>query len=68
MTLELNRNVLLSLVKGSQPYYSAFNNELVIKAGYCYSDQYGTTTWSNLGNLTDEELYQLHIVCQRSWK
>lgn len=68
MTLELNRTDLLSLAKGSKPYYTAFDNELVVKAGHCYSDQYGTTTWSNLSSLNDEELYQLYIICRDSWK
>jgi hypothetical protein len=67
MKVELNRKSLEALVKGSEPHYSQFNNPLVKRAGHSYSDQYGKTSWDNLSNLTDEELYQLHLTCRDSW-
>lgn len=39
MILELNRTDLLSLARGSQPYYTALGNKLVIKAGFQRGDQ-----------------------------
>lgn len=67
MKAELNRSDLETLVKGSKPYYSKFDNPLVKKAGHSYSDQYGITSWDSLSKLTDEELYQLYIICRDSW-
>ncbi len=67
MKVELNRKSLEALVKGSEPYYSQFDNPLVKKAGHSYSDQYGRTSWDSLSKLTDEELYQLHLICRDSW-
>jgi len=68
MNVELNRESLESLVKGSDPNYFEFNNPLVKKAGHLYNDQYGRTNWSSLSKLTDEELYQLHLICRDSWR
>jgi hypothetical protein len=67
MKIELNRKGLECLVKGSEPNYSEFDNTLVKKAGHLYSDQYGRTRWDSLSNLTDEELYELHLICINSW-
>jgi hypothetical protein len=67
MKIELDRKGLEILVAGSEPYYSAFDNHLVKKAGHDYSDQYCRTSWRNLSALTDEELYELYLICRNSW-
>jgi len=67
MILELDRKGLEILVGGTSPCYNEFDNHLVIKAGHDYGDQYGRTTWRSLNNLTDDELYQLYIICRNSW-
>jgi hypothetical protein len=67
MKVKLNRLGLETLVNGSAPYYTEFNNPLVKKAGHHYSDQYGRTSWETLYKLTDKELYQLYIICKDSW-
>ena len=67
MKIELDRKGLETLVKGSQPYYNEFENELVKKAGHSYSDQYSRTSWSNLSDLTEKELYNLYEICRNSW-
>ncbi len=67
MKIKLDRKGLEILVNGSQPYYSEFDNPLVKKAGHDYSDQYGITSWKSLQNLTDDELYQLYLICRNSW-
>lgn len=67
MTIDLDRKGLETLVKGCSPYYSEFENPLVKKAGHLYNDQYGKTYWNNLSELTDEELYQLYLICKNSW-
>ena len=67
MKIELDRKGLEILVSGSQPYYDEFDNPLVKKAGHDYSDQYGRTNWHNLSALTDEELYEVYLICRNSW-
>lgn len=67
MIVELDRKGLETLVKGSAPYYSGFDEMLVKKAGHYYSDQYGQTAWNSLSKLSDEELYPLYILCRNSW-
>jgi hypothetical protein len=67
MKIELDRKGLEILVNGSQLYYNEFENPLVKKAGHDYSDQYGRTSWGSLNKLTDDELYQLYLICRNSW-
>ena len=59
MKIEVNKEGLKSMVRGNVPSYNDFDNDLVIKAGHSYSDQYGRTRWGNLDDLTEEELYLL---------
>ena len=66
MKIEIDRYGLEILVKGSNPHYNQFNNPLVKKAGHRFSDQYGSS-WESLDKLTDDELYQLYIICKNSW-
>jgi hypothetical protein len=67
MKVELDRKGLEILVRGSEPYYDAFNHPLIIKGGHCYYDQYGTTRWERLKDLTDEELCEVYLICRNSW-
>jgi hypothetical protein len=67
VNIGLDRKGLETLVKGSSPYYTAFSNDLVKRGGHYYSDQYGKTTWNTLGSLTNDELYQLYVICRNSW-
>lgn len=68
MNIELDRKGLESLIKGTGPHFDAFKNNLVVKAGFEYSDQYGRIDWRNLSSLTDNELYELYIICRKSWE
>jgi hypothetical protein len=67
MKIELDRKGLETLVAGSELNYNEFKNPLVKKAGHDYCDQYGRTRWYSLDKLTDDELYQLYIICRNSW-
>ena len=67
MKIELDRKGLEILVAGSEPDYNEFDNPLVKKAGHDYSDQYGRTSWRNLSELTDDELYEVYVICRNSW-
>lgn len=63
----LDRHALEALVRGTDLCYTSFGNELAKKAGHHYIDAYGKTTWNTLNRLTDEELYDLYVVCKNSW-
>ena len=65
MIIELDRKGLETLVKGSHAPYSEFKNPLFIKAGHSHSDQYCKTSWERLHTLTEEELYEVYIICRK---
>jgi hypothetical protein len=67
MLIDLDRKGLVSLIKGTDVNYNKYDNPLVKKGGHSYSDQYGRTSWSNLENLTEAELYTLYLICRDSW-
>ncbi len=67
MNIEIDRKGLEILVNGSVPDYNDFENPLVKKAGHDYNDQYGRTSWCSLKNLTDNELYELYIICRKRY-
>lgn len=64
MNLDLDKEDLVCLVRGSSPSYSVFDHQLLKKAGHFYSDQYARTSWNELHTLTEEELYELYILCK----
>lgn len=66
MIVDLKREDLEALVIGTDVNYSEFFNPLLIKAGHEYGEQYGSS-WDNLSDLTDKELYELYIICKNSW-
>ena len=68
MKIELTTKELQAMVNGSAPYYDAFNHPLILKAGHRYCEPYGSTSWSNLDNLTDDELYEVYLINKNSWK
>jgi len=67
MNVDLTREDIKSLVKGTSPYYNVFSHPLVMKAGHIFSDQNSSTSWSGLDALTDLELMQLYKICKESW-
>lgn len=67
MKIELDRKGLEILVKGCAVHPKIFNEPLVKKAGYTYTDGYGITTWSRLKDLSEPELYRLYQICRQSW-
>lgn len=67
MKVELTREDLKSLVRGTSPYYSAFDHPLVKKAGHRFAEQYSRTSWDKLDDLTDQELMNLYNICKDSW-
>lgn len=63
MKVELDRKGLESLIRGLSPDYDKFEHPLLIKAGFSYSDQYGRVSWDKISKMTDEELYQIYLIC-----
>ena len=68
MTIEIDKEGLQALVHSSSVYYNEFNNPLVKKAGHSFNSQYDRTSWRSLGNLNEQELYKLYLICKNSWK
>lgn len=69
MKVNLTRSDLISLVKGTEPYYSIFENPLVKRCGsYCggFNDRWDWN-YSFDDNITDEELWGLYNLCKNSW-
>ena len=67
MNVDLTREDIKSLVRGTSPYYNVFDNPLVMKAGHRFSNQNSSASWSGLDALTDLELMQLYKICKESW-
>jgi hypothetical protein len=70
MKYELDIEDLQTLVKGSVPYYSVFENPIVKKCGNWVGGMADKWRWDNsaLGKLSEEELYVLYVTCKNSWK
>lgn len=70
MTVELDKNTLVSLVKGSCPNYNIFDNPLVKKSGRYTGGFHDKWDWDRvvLENLTEEKLWELYSLCKSSWK
>ena len=69
MFVELTIEDLKKLVKGSSPSFKAMDN-IKIKYKGEYNDYRGTWIWedSALDNLSEEQLYEIYIICKNSWE
>lgn len=69
MKVNLEREDLINLVKGTQPNYNVMNNEIVKRCG-SFSGSYGKWDWNYSfdENITDNELLGLYILCRDSFK
>ena len=69
MQVDLSREDLLNMVKGTSPYYNAFEHPLVKKSGSYCGGFVEKWSWNGgLDKLTDRELLKLYKVCKESWK
>lgn len=66
-TKMVDRYLLETMVKGSEPTGKAWSHPLV-KRHYSYSDQYGYGTWSGLDGITPEGLYEIYQVIREARK
>lgn len=70
MKVDLDRKDIISLLTGSKPYYSVMNKvpkELGSYVGGFVDDW----RWNNINEnvpYTDEQLYDLYLMCKNSWK
>ena len=70
MTVELDKTDLLALINGKEPYYKAFDVEIIKENGsYCggFVDKW---RWDPIAlqRLSEKELYELYTICKNSWK
>lgn len=65
MKVELDKKALQTLVKGIEPIYDIVGNPLGMKAGL-HINAYDKAIWSNLDDLSEEELYSLYKLCRES--
>lgn len=68
MIIDLDKRALVSLVRGTEPYITAFDNPLVKKCSKWIAGFVDEWQWGNLHNLTEEKLYELYKICEKSWK
>ena len=67
MIVELTTKELLSLVRGTAPSYDVYKNSLVKKGGAHVGGFADEWRWGpGLEDLTDEQLWELYIICKES--
>ncbi len=70
MLIDLDREDLIALVKGTQPNYSVMDDELISSCG-AYSGGFNDEwrwNYSFCVGITEEELYNMYLTCKNSWK
>ena len=69
MIVDLDRKDIISLLTGSQPNYSVIY-KIPEEFGY-YVDCFNIWRWNNISenmSYSDEQLYDLYLMCKNSWK
>ena len=67
MIVELNKEDLISLVKGIKPDYKWFKEPLVSRCGNYVGGLVDDWFWnSNLEDLSEEELWELYTICKQN--
>jgi len=64
----LDRKDLKSLIKGTGVHKIHENNKIVQRAGYLNDDVNGIQLWTNLDDLSNDELYELYLICKNSYR
>jgi len=70
MLVDLDRESLIHLAKGVEPYYSVMDHPLV-KANGSYTGGHldrWDWSWRAFENLSDEEILEVYNLCRNSWK
>ena len=69
MIVDLDRKDIISLLTGSQPNYSVID-KTPEEFGY-YVDGFNIWRWNDISenvSYSDEQLYDLYLMCKNSWK
>ena len=69
MIVDLDRKDIISLLTGSQPNYSVID-KIPEEFGY-YVGDFNFWRWNNISenvSYSDEQLYDLYLMCKNSWK
>ena len=69
MIVDLDRKDIISLLTGSQPNYSVID-KIPEEFGY-YVDSFNIWRWNDISenmSYSDEQLYDLYLMCKNSWK
>lgn len=67
MEYELNKSDLISLVKGSSPYYSVMDDNLIRNCGQYYDNKGWSWNEHKLNQLTERQLWRIYQTCKSSW-
>lgn len=67
--MQLSKKDLMSLVNGQSPYYDLFDHPIVKTSGD-FSASHGIWNWhsSALEKLSEQQLWDLYVMCRDSWK
>ncbi len=68
MLVELDKKSLISLVKGSVPDYSVMDHALIRVNGYFVGGHVDKWEWNSLIDVSEQDLYQIYIICKESWE
>jgi len=70
MTIDLDKDDLISLVLGTTPYYDVFEHPLVKRGGEYIDGFIEEWYWhgTHLEEMSCDELAELYKVCKNSWK
>lgn len=68
-SIALDKEDIISLVKGQSPNYSVMEHRLIKKHGN-FDGSYGKWNWNSfsLEKCTEEELKEIYRLCKESWK
>lgn len=70
MKVELTREDLTNLVKGSDPNYSVMDHPMVKTNGSYTGGHHDKWDWNYSfdDSLTEQQLWELYVLCRDSWK
>ncbi|MEK5166237.1 hypothetical protein NYE69_28430 [Paenibacillus sp. FSL R5-0527] len=70
MQMDLDKDDLVSLVRGTSPWYSAMDHPLVQRYGEYYGGHKEGWAWhtERLKGCSEEELLYIYQICKDSWK
>ena len=70
MIVDLDRKDIISLLTGSQPNYSVID-KIPEEFGYYFGGFVNDWRWNDISenvSYSDEQLYDLYLMCKNSWK